>query len=654
MRSFIKQTASFIVRFTVHLTATLVVCSTGHSLVLSNDVIKASQDILSLTQRQSLQASACKTVLTDLNNSLYGLKSDHFKNMGSVSSLDQHDAISRLFEARMQLNYRLRDFLAEKKFQNRTELEGCANEMRKSHRSLRGLEDRIGLTVLRLQKKLKNLGLIGLPGSDLGLKPFIENQWPNLLVNRNVIPNGQFNLSDLKNGDYILTRGTTFASTVISRISEVDSQFSHIGVVYIDDGSLFGEKNKDQVYVVEAEPDYGLQIVSLNHFLQSDKNRLVVYRYKSATKDSGLTPDAEIAARAAKFLAEKADVRLNPFDVAGTDTTMADRLQVLGEQKIKRITYNFEMDMHVESSLFCSQAISYALQNACLQPGVKCEMFAEVGNTQAQIFPLLQSKISIQKNGFAKLLKLKASETFSPADVEVEPRFEVVAEWRDFSFAAYTRVQDIAMTKIFQLMETYGYEFIETAELKVFTEISSAMLKKADKMPENMPEGLTKGSLYMAFLTWYTGPGSLISNTVESLNEQKIIGILKSMGLSQATITEVNASGAHYELSPQKLKKLLVRILKQKSLVSFVQDLEDYQINKTGFYLTESQMSNVIDEARKQDCLLYQEMASTSSTKAVVEKTGKRTTLFMHDLVRKNQADPLKACEVDRLPLDNF
>ena len=210
------------------------------------------------------------------------------------------------------------------------------------------------------------------------------------------------------------------------------------------------------------------------------------------------------------------------------------------------------------------------------------------------------------------------------------------------------------MTKIFQLMETYGYEFIETAELKVFTEISSAMLKKADKMPENMPEGLTKGSLYMAFLTWYTGPGSLISNTVESLNEQKIIGILKSMGLSQATITEVNASGAHYELSPQKLKKLLVRILKQKSLVSFVQDLEDYQINKTGFYLTESQMSNVIDEARKQDCLLYQEMASTSSTKAVVEKTGKRTTLFMHDLVRKNQADPLKACEVDRLPLDNF
>ncbi len=650
MRSFVKQT----VRFTVRFVAILVVCSTGHSLVLSNDVITASQDILLLTQRQNLQATACKTILADLNKSLYELKSDHFKNMSSVSSLDQQDAISRLFEARMQLNYRLRDFLAEKKFQNRTELESCANEIRKSHRSLRGLEDRIGLTVLRLQKKLKNLGIVGLPGSDLGLKPFIENQWPNLMVNRNVIPNGQFKLSDLQNGDFVLTRGTTFASTVISRISEVDSQFSHIGIIYIDDGSLFGEKNKGHVYVVESEPDYGLQIVSLNHFLQSDKNRLVVYRYKSATKDPSLTPDAEVAARAAKFLAEKADVRPNPFDVAGTDTTMADRLKVLGEQKIKRINYNFEMDMKVESSLFCSQAISYALQNACTQTGVKCETFSEVGNTSEQLFPLLQSKISIEKNGFAKLLKLKASETFSPADVEVEPRFEVVAEWRDFSYASYTRLQDLAMTKIFQLMETYEYEFIETAELKVFTEISSAMLKKANKMPENMPEGLTKGSLYMAFLTWYTGPGSLISNTVENLNEQKIIGILKSMGLSQATIAEINTSGIHHEMTTQKLKKLLVRILKQKSLVSFVQDLEDYQINKTGFYLTESQMSNVIDEARKQDCLLYQEIASTTSVKGVTEKPGKRTTLFMHDLVRKNQADPLKACEINRLPLNNF
>ena len=271
------------------------------------------------------------------------------------------------------------------------------------------------------------------------------------------------------------------------------------------------------------------------------------------------------------------------------------------------------------------------------------------------MFPLLQSKISIEKNGFAKLLKLKASETFSPADVEVEPRFEVVAEWRDFSFAAYTRVQDLAMTKIFQLMEAYEYEFIETAELKVFTEISSKMLKNANKMPENMPDGLTKGSLYMAFLTWYTGPGSLISNSVESLDDQKIIGIFKSMGLSQATIAEVLASDENYEVAAKKLKRLLVRILKQKSLVSFVQDLEDYQINKTGFYLTENQMSNVIDEARKQDCLLYQEISADKGPAASAEaKAGKRTTLFMHDLVRKNETDPLRACEVGRLPLDNF
>lgn len=646
MRSFIKYSLGFV--------GVLMACSSGHSLTLSNDVVRASQDILSLTKSETFTAETCQITLSDLNKSLYETKSDHFKNMTSVSEAHQQDAISRLFESRVQLSQRLKEFVSKKNFKNRVELESCANEMRKAHRSLRGLEDRIGLTVLRSQKKLRNLGVVGLPGSDFGLKPFVENQWPNLQVNKAVLPDGKFSLTDLKSGDYILTKGTTFAGAVISRISEVDSQFSHLGLVYVDDGSLFGAKNKGKVYVVESEPDFGLQIISLDHFLRNDKSRLVVYRYKSTSKSAGLTDDTEIASRAAKFLAERADVRPNPFDINGSDTTMADRLNVMGDRQITRIPYNFEMDMKIESALFCSQAISYALQNVCTQSDVKCETFPELGNMPEQMFPLLQSKISIEKNGFARLLNLTASETFSPADVEVEPRFEIVAEWRDFSFAAYTRVQDLAMTKLFQLMEFHGYEFIESPELKIFTEISSAMLKKADKMPENMPDGLTKGSLYMAFLTWYTGPGSFFTSSVESLDDKRIVELFKSLGSSQSTINELLTKDINYEVAAKKLKKLLVRILKQKSLVSFVQDLEDIQIQKTGFYLTENQMSNVIDEARKQDCLLYQNLASTNSVLQTDEKSPKRNTLFMHDLVRRKLSNPQQACETNKLPLVNF
>ena len=124
MRSFIKQTIGFM--------GILMACSAGHSLVLSNDVIKASEDILSLTQSQGFQATNCQTTLSDLNKSLYAIKSDHFINMTAVSEVNQQDAISRLFESRMQLNYRLRDFVSGKKFQSRAELEACANEMRKS------------------------------------------------------------------------------------------------------------------------------------------------------------------------------------------------------------------------------------------------------------------------------------------------------------------------------------------------------------------------------------------------------------------------------------------------------------------------------------------------------------------------------------------
>jgi hypothetical protein len=641
--------------------------SLGQTVPLASSISVAAQDVLDFVSKK-VTIESCSENLRSLNTTLFDIKSNQFADIGNVVEANGNDAVSVLFNARVALNEKLRDFVGGHKdgqrFQSPEKMVDCVDQIRVAHRSIRSLEDRIAMSSLRKQNKLKNLGLVGMPSADLGLKPFTENQWPNLIVNKKLVPSGNLTRDDLKSGDFFMTKGTTFASSVISRIGKIDNQFSHLAVVYIDDGSLFGEKNKGKIYVVESEPDFGLQIVSLDHFLTNDKNRLVLYRYSPVGDLTKLTSPSEVAKRAAKFLAEKADVRPNEYDKTGSDDTMKSRLDVVekqtGKRFIQRVGYNFGMDMNIESTLFCSQIVSYGLKNACNQPGVKCESFPEIGNDGVNIFPLVQSEIVTKDNGFAKLLNLTIDKTFAPADAEVEPRFEMIAEWRDVSYASYTRLQDMAMTKLFQLMEQGKYEFIESSELKAFADVTTKMLKDAGKMPHDMPEGLTKGSLYTAFLTWYSGPGRMITDVLEKMQPNEILNLMVSIsGLQKETAELMLKSIGESQDSPdqqgEKIKNFASRIAKHKSLIGFLQEIEEQNVKDKGFYITEKQMSNVIDVVRKNDCELFKKL-STGQKISNTNKEGapQRNTLVLHDLVRRKTMDLNQACEISPMPLQNF
>lgn len=631
------------------------------TLPLSSGIRAASQDIHNFI-KDELTADNCTEKLELLNTTLFEIKSSQFSDIGNVVEDNGQDAISILFGARSELNDKLRTFVSSKtsptKFKNETAMVTCVDQMRRIHRGVRGLEDRIALSSLRKQNKLKNLGIVGMPSADLGLKPFDENQWPNLMLNKRLVPQGTFSRANLRHGDIFMTKGTTFASSVISRIGRIDNQFSHLAMIYVDDGSLFGEKNKGKMYVVESEPDFGLQIVSLDHFFKNDKNRLVHYRLKWVGDANQFTSESAVSGRAARILAEKADVRENPFDK--TDSTMKDRLDVVeeatGVRKIERVKYNFGMNMDEENTLFCSQIVSYGLKKACNETGVNCESFSELGNNGVDIFPLVQSEIVTKNNGFAKLLELQISKTFAPADAEVEPRFAMIGEWRDVSYAAYTRLQDMATTKLFQLMEEGKYEFMESDELKAFADVTTKMLKDAGKMPNEMPEGLTKGSLYTAFLTWYSGPGRLITDLIEKASPQTILDLLINItGLQKETAEILLASGVHSPVEQgEKVKSLATRIAKHKSLVGFLQEAEEKFLEQNGFYITEKQMSNYIDAVRKNDCELYKKLASGEKVSSMKENLPQRNTVVIHDLVRRNTNDLNMSCELNPMPLSIY
>ncbi|MFX5344442.1 hypothetical protein ABTC63_21645, partial [Acinetobacter baumannii] len=83
-------------------------------------------------------------------------------------------------------------------------------------------------------------------------------------------------------GDVILVRGQAHNSAAIARIGDVDSQFSHVGIVYQgDDGKL---------YKIQAMIEDGAVITPLGQALDHGLGRAVLFRYR----------DPKTAARAAK------------------------------------------------------------------------------------------------------------------------------------------------------------------------------------------------------------------------------------------------------------------------------------------------------------------------------------------------------------------
>jgi len=62
--------------------------------------------------------------------------------------------------------------------------------------------------------------------------------------------------------------------------------------------------------------------------------------------------------------------------------------------------------------------------------------------------------------------------------------FEVVAEWRDYRFTSLVRIQDAVMDKIFEWMDTHGYQFKETLWI--------GFISRLGRLSSYLPKGLKK------------------------------------------------------------------------------------------------------------------------------------------------------------------
>ena len=217
-----------------------------------------------------------------------------------------------------------------------------------------------------------------------------------------------------RSGDVVLVRGTAHNSAAIARIGDVDSQFSHIGVVYIDPAG--------DHWMVESLIEDGATINTLAKALDHNIVRAVLYRHR----------DADLAARAAKYI----------FDYVAASRAKGG----------KRILYDFSMRTDDTRNLFCSKLVRLAY---------------EQGSFGMFKLPTYPTHIARKNKDFLDRVGVATDLTFAPADIDMESGFDLVAEWQDYRDTAGIRLQDFTMDKIFEWMERYNYRFQETTAIKL-------------------------------------------------------------------------------------------------------------------------------------------------------------------------------------------
>jgi hypothetical protein len=319
--------------------------------------------------------------------------------------------IDVLWQTRLSLRQRLREFVQKGDIKSFDNNNACVNASRDFMRMARFTEDYLGEQYL-------------------GIPPFNEDKDPkasNTLQGEapHLMKAPGVDQVTLRSGDLILSRGTAYTSAAIARVGVHASQFSHLAVIYIENEPLGKEftiaealKNP-HVKALEAHIEVGSVIRPFKDYVADGNARNFLFRY----------PDAQVAHSAAKWA----------FD-------FLNRRRLENQKKNggalddpnNNVPYDFHMNLGDLAEIFCSE-MGYVAYHS-------------VGVTLPEFSSTLESNNDvIQTLGVTKYVN------FAPGDLELDTRFEPIAEWRDYRKVHTIRYKDAALSAMFRWMKNQQY-----------------------------------------------------------------------------------------------------------------------------------------------------------------------------------------------------
>ncbi|MBY0412601.1 MAG: hypothetical protein K2Q18_00475 [Bdellovibrionales bacterium] len=383
-------------------------CSTNsrHPSSTSDDDMNLEEIISAVkSTSESLVANPgeCKVRYDELYNRLFNLA-------GDTSYLDLTNL--KVIDEKIQETFLARIALKDS-FKNMANNKALADECLKSatdvFRGLRYVEDY--LIDIRMEKA----------GSIPSEATHLTGEFPYLMVNPK-FKNEFKSYEDLHSGDVVLSRGAAFSSAAIARIGTNDYQFSHLAFVYKD-------QETRELYTTEAFIEIGSVVRPIKDHMESKNTREAVFRYAG---------DPDVAHRASKSVYER----------------------VLKEQLKKApIEYDFTMNFRDDSKIFCSELISGGFKNVL---------------PDEDYFPMFKTKFSAGTIPFLNAIGVPVNksnvdtmEVFAPGDIQFDPRFEMVAEWRNPTKMEESRLKDFILTAMFERMDKEGYQLDATFKMEV-------------------------------------------------------------------------------------------------------------------------------------------------------------------------------------------
>ena len=203
---------------------------------------------------------------------------------------------------------------------------------------------------------------------------------------------------DLRTGDIMLSRGTNMMGSIAARMSETPGEYSHLGMVYRDPQTR-------GLFILASDAGVGAAVEPIAKFL-GGRARLMVMRYQ----------DTELAEKAALL--------------------MRARLE-------KTVPYDYSLDAADDSSLYCTEVAAVGFRLA--------------GRIEV---PLQMSRLpGAGRNRMYSDIGIAGRNVFFAQDLEADPRFEVMAEWTDYSRIGEMNKIDAVYGKMAQWMDRENYVF---------------------------------------------------------------------------------------------------------------------------------------------------------------------------------------------------